>query len=322
MRYPKSIFVTFAALLSFTALATVVRAQQQAPAPAAPLKVMPLTPYIYWTLGGGGNTGFIISNNGVIVIDAKTTPESGKELVDAIAKVTPKPITTVIITHSDRDHVNGLASFPTGLTIIAMDKCKDEMEASNNVPNPRDPAPKDHMPNKLVTKNEENLTIDGVHLRLLHYAPAHTSGDLIVYLPDQKIVFTGDIVTLQVPFPLIHAEKQGTSEGWITTMKAILALDAETFVPGHGDVQTSVPSLGFDGKDLLRKRLANTEERRAKIADLVKQGKSLDEIKTALGETEAARGGTRFPTFTEVVYQELTKKSAVQPPASNLYAQR
>ena len=55
----------------------------------------------------------------LIVIDAKTTPAGGKELLEDIAKITPKPVTTVILTHSDGDHVNGLASFPAGITITA-----------------------------------------------------------------------------------------------------------------------------------------------------------------------------------------------------------
>jgi glyoxylase-like metal-dependent hydrolase (beta-lactamase superfamily II) len=299
MALRKNLLLTVVTILSLFAFTALAFAQQQ----PAPLKVMPLTGSVYWASGGAGsNTGFVVGRNGVVVIDAKMTVDSAKEFLVAIAKVTPKPVTHVILTHSDADHVNGLAGFPAGLTIVATDKCKEEMEESANGPNPRMAAPKDYMPTQLVTKSK-NITFDGVHLRLLHFAPAHTSGDLIVYLPDQKIVFTGDIVALQTPYPIIHLEKHGSSEGWITTMKGILALNIDTVVPGHGDVQM--------GKEVLQKRLADTEERRAKIQELVQQGKSLDEIKAVLGEPTAPAqgGGLRFPTFTEVVYQELTKKS-------------
>jgi len=61
------------------------------------------------------------------------------------------------------------------------------------------PPPADHLPNQLVTKNKENLKIDGVKIELLHWAPAHTSGDLVVYLPSDKIVFTGDIIAASCP---------------------------------------------------------------------------------------------------------------------------
>jgi alkyl sulfatase BDS1-like metallo-beta-lactamase superfamily hydrolase len=85
-------FVTVAA--SF-ALATLASAQ--APAPA-PFMVHQLKPDVYWVEGGGGNSGVIVGDKGVIVIDAKTTPAGGKELLDNIAKITPKPVTAVILT--------------------------------------------------------------------------------------------------------------------------------------------------------------------------------------------------------------------------------
>jgi len=142
-----------------------------------------------------------------------------------------------------------------------------------------------------------------VKFELLHWAPAHTSGDLVVYLPNEKIVFTGDIIAAQLPDPLIHLEKHGSSEGWITTAKGTLALNTDQFVPGHGNVQT---------KEDIQKRLTGAEAKRAKIKDLVAQGKSLDEIRTAVGDRPPAQGGRgpAFPTFTEVVYRELTNKSA------------
>ena len=75
---------------------------------------------------------------------------------------------------------------------------------------------------------------DSVKPEVFHWTPAHTSGDLVVHLPSQKIVFTGDIIAMQRSDPLIHLEKNGSSEGWITTTKGIAALDADQFVPGTG----------------------------------------------------------------------------------------
>ncbi|MGH9692339.1 MAG: MBL fold metallo-hydrolase [Candidatus Acidiferrales bacterium] len=292
MKNQKGLQFVFSLIAGLAAIATVAAAQTQTP----PLSVKPLSGDVYWTQGGaGGNTGIIVGKDGVVVIDAKTTPESAREVLADIAKITPKPVTDVIITHSDADHVNGLAAFPMGLTIIAQENCKKEMEESLNSSRP---APRDYMPTKTVDKKEAT-TIDGVRMELLHFAPAHTSGDLIIYLPQQKIVFTGDIVTAQLPYPIIHLEKNGSSEGWIESMKGILALNADTFVPGHGDLQTRAE---------VEKRLANTEARRTKIKELVAQGKTLDEVKQALGETPAPGAPPeRFPSFTEVVYKELSK---------------
>jgi glyoxylase-like metal-dependent hydrolase (beta-lactamase superfamily II) len=249
--------------------------------------------------GGGGNSGVIVAEKGVIVIDTKITPASGKELLDDIAKITPKPVNTVILTHSDRDHVNGLAAFPGGIAIIAQENDKKEMERAIAGGGKDAPSP-DHLPTRLITQNKDHIKVDDVSLELLHWGPAHTSGDLVVYLPKQKIVFTGDIITNR-PDPLIHLEKNGSSEGWIETTKGIVALDADTFVPGHGAPET---------KAEVQQYLAHAETKRAKIKDLVSQGKSLDEIKSAVGDATPAQGGNgpAFATFTEVVYRELTQK--------------
>ena len=264
------------------------------------LSIQQLAPNVYWAAGGGGNSGIVIGTTGVVVIDAKTTPASGKALLDEIAKLTPKPVTHVILTHSDGDHVNGLASFPAGVAVIAHEGAKREMEAALAAGGRGSP-PADHMPSQVIDGDGEHLSLDGVALELHHWAPAHTSGDLVVYLPAQRIVFTGDIIATNRPDPLIHLEKHGSSSGWITTVQGILGLDADRFMPGHGDLQT---------KPDVQARLASTVEKRARIAKLVKDGKTLDEIRAAVGDPAAAgpsgRGGG-FASFTEVVYQELSK---------------
>ena len=274
--------------------------------PAAPFVVHQLKPNVYWVEGGGGNSGVIVGDKGVIVVDAKTSAAGGKELLDDIAKITPKPVSIVILTHSDGDHVNGLAAFPAGVKVIAHENNKKEQETALAAGG-RGAPPADHLPSQVVTKNEETLTLEGVKFELRHWAPAHTSGDLVVFLPTEKVVFTGDIIAMQMADPLIHLEKNGSSEGWIATTKGIVALNADQFVPGHGDVQA---------KAAIQKRLTDAEAKRAKIKELVAQGKTLDEVSAAVDLPPAAQaagapGGGRgpsFPTFTQVVYQELTKK--------------
>src|SRR5436853_6195100 len=140
--------LVFAIALTAMSFGAVAKAQQQPP----PLSVKELNGGVYWTQGGaGGNTGIIVGKDGVIVIDAKTTPASAKDMLAEIAKITPKPVTTVILTHSDGDHVNGLAAFPAGLTIISQENCKKEMEASASS---RNPALQDKLPTKTVATNE------------------------------------------------------------------------------------------------------------------------------------------------------------------------
>ena len=287
-------------LSAFTSFASLASAQNQQ---AAPFVVHQLKPNVYWVEGGGGNSGVIVGEKSVIVIDAKTSAAGGKELLDDIAKITPKPVSTVILTHSDGDHVNGLAAFPAGVKVIAHENNKKEQETALAAGG-RGAPPADHLPTQVITKNKDTLSLDGENLEVYHWAPAHTSGDLVVYLPAEKIVFTGDIIAMQMPDPLIHLEKNGSSAGWITTAKGIVALDSDQFVPGHGDLQP---------RAVIQKRLVAAEEKRAAIEKLVAEGKTLEEVKAAVDPPAAAppAGGGRGPpiaSYSQVVYQELTKK--------------
>ncbi len=286
----------FASVIVLSVAPLMASAQPSAP---TPLVVHSLGGNVSWVEGGGGNSGVIVGKNGVIVIDTKISRLSGKELLDDAHKLSPEPVNTVILTHSDRDHVNGLAAFPEGITIIAQENNKREQERAIAKGGEDAPAA-DHLPTRLITTHKQRMTVDSVPLELLHWGPAHTSGDLVIYLPKRKIVFTGDILTSR-PDPLIHRNKGGSSEGWIETAQGIASLDANTFVLGHGDPETKAQVLQY---------VSRAKAKRAKIKDLVTQGKSLKEIQSAVGDpTSAPRGnGPGFPTFTEVVYQELTSK--------------
>lgn len=199
-------------------------AQQQ----PQPIKVTKVKDNVYFVQGGAGsNNGFIVGKKGVILVDTKITPDSEKDALAEIAKITPNPVTTAIITHSDGDHVNGLAALPASVTVIAQENCKVEMQASAAS---RNPAPQDRLPSKTYTKTDK-LTIDGIHIRLYHWAPGHTSGDTIVYLPDQKVVFGGDLLAgaPDRAETLIHLEKHGSAAGWIENAKGMVGLDADTY---------------------------------------------------------------------------------------------
>jgi len=268
--------------------------QQQQPQqrpPAPPVQALPLSGGAYWVRGGaGGNAGFIVGTDGVIVIDAKMTADSAKEMLAAVAKITPKPVTHVILTHSDPDHVNGLTGFPKGLTIIAHENCRREMMDA--------PGLRDYLPTRTVTRTED-MTINGVSLRLLYFGPGHTSGDLMVHLPNQKILYAGDILTMQSPYPLVHREKRGNAEGMITNLKGIAGTNADTYVPGHGDIQT---------KAAVEKRASDSETRIAQVKMMFAEEKTLAETRKAFGDTPAAAGA--IPAFSEVVYRDI---SAAQP---------
>jgi cyclase len=278
---------------SLIALAGVVAliasaAAQRAPQPLS-IKVSQIKPNIYWASGGGGNSGIIIGDTGVIVVDAKSTAEGAKLLLAEIAKLTPKPVNYVFVTHSDADHWGGLDAFPPNATVIASEGFRKEqlvLAAANDVPNQR-------VPNRLVKLGREPMTVDGVKLEAIYWMPGHTSGDLLVFIPDQRIVFTGDVTSNARPEPTLHENKGATADGWIATVNKIVALPADLFVNGHGEADT------FE-RLWLEQRLKSATETRDKVVAMVKEGRSLGDIKTALKSAPQPASGN--PTYVEVVY--------------------
>lgn len=289
--------------LMLTVVATYANAASGIPDPNVKLTTKQVRDGAYWIKGGISNTGFIVGDSGVIAIDAQMFPATALNAQKEIAAVTSKPVTTMILTHSDPDHVYGLPNYPAGIEIIAQDNVKTELQKTIDGLMPGvSPPPaglKDYMPGHLV-KDQEDLTIDGVRMTLIHAAPAHTDGDLVVYLPDLKVVYAGDVLTPEVgKYPGIHLEKHGSSLGWIEFAKFLLTLDADIFVPGHGDPI---------GKKDIQVLIDDTTSRRAEIAKLVSENKPLDEIKTILGDPKLEGNAAKFQTFVESTYQELTAK--------------
>lgn len=260
-----------------------------------PLTTTKVKDNVYMVRGGPGrnvpNSGFIVGNSSVIVVGNKNSMEAENALLAEIAKVTPRPVKTVIILHSE--HESGVATLPAGLTIIAHENAKAEMEDSKA----RDSIPPSYFPTKTVGK-DESMTIDGVRVRLLHWGPGYTGGDLIVFFPAQKVVFAGDLVVSDFPMAGTFVDRpvHGTAAGWIENIKGMVGLNFDYCVPGHGSV--------FTKRDV-KTKLAFVQERWDKIKAMVAQGKSLGEVKAAMAGTPE-----KNPSITEVMYAELTTKTS------------
>lgn len=278
-------------LLSFVLFVSASLAQQPAPA----ISVEKIRGNIYQLKGGAGaNTGFIVGEKNVVVIDAKMTEDSGKQMVNAIKKLTPLPIGWIIITHSDQDHVNGLVGFPQGVPIISHENTRVHMDKAF-----RSPRERIYLPN--VTFSEK-LTIyqdagsQTKRINLFYFGPAHTDGDAVVYFPDEKIVFIGDLIFIGRD-QLIHRHKNGNTSGLVKALRSIMNLDAEIFVSGHSDPVT---------RQTIQDHIRSIEDKQVKIAALVKEGKTLDQVKKVYGIDEQ-QGSSRWPSLVEIIYLELTQ---------------
>jgi glyoxylase-like metal-dependent hydrolase (beta-lactamase superfamily II) len=270
-----------------------------------PLTIQKIKGDLYLAKGGNGaNTGFYIADNEVIVIDAKMTADSQKQVIQEIKNITSKPVTRIILTHSDGDHVNGLNAFPTGLRIYAHPQTKRDMEEASKAPNTQ--YLRDYLPNEVcspcaASKNSVMVVPAGSKkIELYFFGAAHTSGDLIPYFPAEKTAFVGDLAFTGRD-PLIHRFKGGSSAGLIETLQGLLNLDADTFISGHSDPLS---------KQDIQSILTSVTEKRDKVKAMVAEGKSLEEIKKAFGVAEAPSkpGGMRFMSFVEVIYLDLTEK--------------
>src|SRR5262247_3180693 len=161
MKALRALFPIFAIIGVAAVMPAAAQQPAQAPAPP-PITMKQLKPNVWAALGGaGGNVTIIVGQTGVIVVDAKQTEPGAKDLLAEIAKVTPKPVKTAIITHSDGDHVNGLVAFPAGIKIIAHENNKKEQETALAAGG-RGAPPADRLPNQVTTKKKESMTLEGV----------------------------------------------------------------------------------------------------------------------------------------------------------------
>jgi len=261
-----------------------------------PVSVQNVKGSIYQLKGGmGANSGFFIGEKEVLVIDAKMTEDAAKQIIAEIKKLSPNPISYITLTHSDRDHSNGLVGFPRGTNIISHEKTRVHID--KDFQSARERA---YLPS--ITFSERlSLYLGGVprgtRIDLLYFGPAHTDGDAVVYFPDEKVAFIGDLLFIGRDF-LIHRHKNGSSFGLVKVLKAIQNLDAEIFVHGHGDLASK--------KDI-QNLIQSVEEKQIRVQALVKEGKTLDQVKKIFN-IEDQPGVMRWMSLVEVIYLELTEK--------------
>jgi cyclase len=188
------------------------------------------------------NAGIIIGRDGILVVDTLISAKEARRFISDIRKVSDKPIKYVVDTHYHLDHAFGNSEFAKlGATIIS--QANDRKNLANKgeaaLKNAKNYGLTDEdMAGTVITlptlSFTDRMTIDlgGETVELIYGGPSNTEGSTLVYLPERKILFAGDVL-----FTDFHPFMgDGDVAGWVKTLDFILALDVTTIIPGHGPI--------------------------------------------------------------------------------------
>lgn len=294
-----------------------------------------------------GNSGFIVNDDHVIVIDA---PESSREVIKAIKNITDKPVKYVINTHWHDDHIIGnqvykeaypdvefiahnsvstylpeqglknrnamLQSAPGGLAYIKTllekgesfgggkitEEEKESIESDIKlVEQYLDVVPKTEI--ILPTKTfQDSLSLESEDriVKLISFGGGHTAADVIVYLPKEKIIFSGDLVIH--PVPLVGAE-QSLIKKWSQSLNKIIDLNSSTIIPGHGNV--------LHETDYLKQMSSLFDFIYNEVSQFVKEGKTLEEIRKQIALEQFKKLFAGDSKLKQVLYDYYVKGPAV-----------
>jgi len=191
------------------------------------------------------NAAFVVTDDGVVVIDALGSPTLAEELIAQIRRVTTQPIRHVIVTHYHADHIYGLQAFKAvGATVIAYASGRDyinsdtarlRLEASRQELFPWiDEKTQVVAADRWLDQEETTLRVGTFDFRIRHVGPAHTPEDLVVFLPKRGLLFAGDLA-FQGRIPFVG---QSDSGQWIESLNRLIDFKAQVVITGHGPPST------------------------------------------------------------------------------------
>jgi glyoxylase-like metal-dependent hydrolase (beta-lactamase superfamily II) len=226
-----------------------------APAGAATLEVQKVTDDVYAivgemdqrspeNLGNNATFGVIMTDDGVVLVDPGGSYKGAAQIEQALRTVTDKPV-VLVIDSGGQDHRwlgNGYWK-EKGARIIASKaaeedhkaRASDQLTMLERLITPEGLAGTRDVYADETFESEHQETIGGTRLVIRHTGAAHTPGDSFVWLPDKRVVFTGDIVYVE---RLLGVMSESKTSSWIEAFEAIAALDPEHVVPGHGHATT------------------------------------------------------------------------------------
>jgi cyclase len=184
---------------------------------------------------GLNNSGFLVGQDGVTLIDTCFTERRTRALVDTIASVTPRPVRTLINTHHHGDHTHGNYLLPAA-TIIGHELCREEVLAAGHIATGLFPGVEwgrlEVAPPFVCFDRTLDVYVDDRKVELEFVGPAHTTNDVIAWMPQHRVLFAGDLVfNGGTPFVVM-----GSVSGSLAALERLRQLDADVLVPGHGGV--------------------------------------------------------------------------------------
>jgi cyclase len=289
------------------------------------------------------NSGIIVLDHCVLIFDTHFTPEAGQALLDAVRSITSKPICYVINSHSHDDHTHGNQIFPDTQIIGSTDARREVME--NDLPllnrmmgtaraqveklhKEIDNKESDTSPTRqlreikalednlqmmsrqkilppFVTLDDSLIIQDGnQEIRVCFLGVGHTSGDVVLILPSLKLAFTGDLF-FEAAIPNV---KDAHILEWMKTLEEVLKMDADKFVPGHGNPGSKKEVAAF---------LAYFDDLKSMIQPAVDRGDSLEQVLHDMplpAKYSSYRFQSFFPANVQKMYTELKELQLSTPP--------
>jgi glyoxylase-like metal-dependent hydrolase (beta-lactamase superfamily II) len=168
---------------------------------------------------------FVVGNDGVLIADGQSNPANTQQLLDAIAKVTPKPVKWYIVASDHGDHTGGNSVLPKDITYVVTPASKAALERMKNAV----------VPPAAMSGDRRSIDVGGIEVQAIFAGRAHTGGDLLVYLPKQKLLFMSEVYLNRV-FP---AMRSAYPSEWVAVLDKALAMDVDLYVPGHGFIENA-----------------------------------------------------------------------------------
>lgn len=286
--FAKKSKVVIAFYLILLLLPSLVFAQQQTP---QPVRLQNIVGNLYEVLDGrGARGGVFIGPNGILVIASKQDENSVKQTIDEINKISDKPIKYLVNTHSDGDHVTGNQFFPSTTTIVSHENCRKEFFLQKSNGSPSDWNNPDLLPfvPSITFHDKMEIYLGSKKVELWYFGIGHTTGDAVVYFPDEKVAFVGDQVFVGRA-QLIHSYKGGNSFEHVKTLtKMLKTIEVEKFYSGHSD------PLSREG---IQNHINEMKTLQGKVKTLIEKNKTLDEVKNEFKKDQER--------LIEVIFNEL-----------------